>query len=89
MKNTKNKIFKLNEKLINFFDYIFNYKNFKNLKGTAKLNKILIPITCIYFLYLFYLTIPSLHDKAYLQKDLSKKIREEFNLNISFSSDIS
>ena len=89
MKNTKNKIFKLNEKLINFFDYIFNYKNFKNLKGTAKLNKILIPITCIYFLYLFYLTIPSLYDKAYLQKDLSKKIREEFNLNISFSSDIS
>ena len=40
------------------------------------------------FLYLFYLSIPSLYDKGTLQKDLSSKLINEFNINFSISSEI-
>ena len=89
MKNFKRNIFKLNEKFINFFDYIFNYKNFKNLKGIAKLNKILVPATILYFLVILYFSIPVIYDKSQLQKELPKRIQSEFKLDLSFSPEIS
>ena len=54
----------------------------------SSFNKHLIFSISFLFLYLFYLSIPSLYDKGKLQKDLTEKILNEFKINISISSDI-
>ena len=54
----------------------------------SSFNKHLIFSISFLFLYLFYLSIPSLYDKVKLQKDLTEKILNEFKINISISSDI-
>jgi len=69
---------------INEFGKIINHK-FKNI---SSFNKYFILIITSLFLYLFYLSIPSLYDKGFLQTQLNKMINEEFNINISLSSDL-
>ena len=54
----------------------------------SSFNKHLIFSISFLFLYLFYLSIPSLYDKGKLQKELTEKILNEFKINISISSDI-
>lgn len=61
----------------------------KNIKfQISNFNKYLIFLIVILFLYLFYLSIPSLYKKGKLQKDLSDKLLTEFNVNASFSADL-
>ena len=61
----------------------------KNFKITiSNFNKYLIFSISILFIYLFYLSIPTIYNKDLLQKELSKKILTHYNLNISLSSDI-
>ncbi len=61
----------------------------KNFKFTiSNFNKYLIISISILFIYLFYLSIPTIYNKDLLQKELSKKIISNYNLNISLSSDI-
>ena len=61
----------------------------KNFKFTiSNFNKYLIVSISILFIYLFYLSIPTIYNKDLLQKELSKKIISNYNLNISLSSDI-
>jgi len=69
---------------------IKNYKKLSNNKffKTNNFNKSIIFLICTLFLYLFYLSIPSLYNKERLQKDLTSKILNEFGLNISLSSEI-
>jgi len=40
------------------------------------------------FLYLFYLSIPTLYNKETLQKDITNKLLKEFKINFSLSSNI-
>ena len=40
------------------------------------------------FLYLFYLSIPTLYNKDALQKDITNKLLKEFKINFSLSSNI-
>ena len=40
------------------------------------------------FLYLFYLSIPTLYNKDALQKDITNKLMKEFKINFSLSSNI-
>ena len=54
----------------------------------SEINKYLILIISLIFLYLFYLSIPTLYDKDSLQKDLSLKLSKEFQLNLSLSPSI-
>ena len=54
----------------------------------SNFNKYLIFSISILFIYLFYLSIPTLYNKDLLQKELTEKILKEHNLNISLSSDI-
>ena len=58
-----------------------------NIKFNLKIG--IFTITSLLFLYLLYLSIPSLHDSGRVQKDLHNKLFEEFGLNFSLSSDIS
>ena len=45
-------------------------------------------LSSIFFLYLLYLSIPSLYDTGRVQKVLSNKLLEDFSLNFSLSTDI-
>ena len=90
----KNIIFKKIAKINNFFVNTFNKINefiktvnhkFKNI---SSFNRYLIFLITILFLYLFFLSIPSLYDKGTLQTKLNKIINEEYNINLSLSPDI-
>ena len=46
-------------------------------------------LSTLFFLYLLYLSIPSLYDTGRVQKVFNKNFLTDFNLNISLSTDIS
>ncbi len=69
---------------INEFIKIINHK-FKNI---SSFNRYLIFLITILFLYLFFLSIPSLYEKGLIQAKLNKKINEEYKINISLSSNL-
>ena len=93
MKNIKTKIrtykqfVSLAGKKIFFF--LIHLKFMKNKKiKISVLNRYLILFILLLFSFLFYLSTPALYDYDKLQRDLSKKLSEEFNLNASLSSEI-
>ena len=51
-------------------------------------NKYFIFLISLLFLYLFYLSIPTLYNKDRLEKDLSNKLLNDFKIDFSLSSDI-
>ena len=52
-------------------------------------NKFIIAFISLLFFYLFYLSIPILYDKTWIQGEIEKKLKKEFQINFSLSSDIS
>ena len=52
------------------------------------MNRYLILFIILLFSSLFYLSIPTLYDHGQLQKDLTKKLSQEFNLNTALSANI-
>ena len=91
MKNIKHKIIDFNNIITNFFNKVFQSKNYKykKLSKISNFNKSLIFLISLLFLYLFYLSIPSLYNKGRLEKDLTNKLKNEFKINFSISSEIS
>jgi hypothetical protein len=97
MKNIKikyNRVVKYINSLIN--KILLKQKNkkdnnfsFKFKLKVSSFNKYIIVIISVLFLYLFYLLIPTLYDKNWVQSVLEKKLMNEFNINLSLSSDIS
>ena len=61
---------------------------FINNSTVSNFNKILITFISLLFLYLFYLSIPTLYSKTWVQNTLERKLFEDFNINFSNSSDI-
>jgi len=61
-----------------------NYFNFRYDHKTA-----IFGLSTAFFLYLLYLSIPSLYDTGRVQKVFNNKFLTDFNLNISLSTDIS
>ena len=90
MKNIKLKIIDFNNILINFFNKIFQFNKYKYIKlaKISNFNKSLIFLISLLFLYLFYLSIPSLYNKERLQKEITNKLKDEFKINFSISSEI-
>jgi hypothetical protein len=75
-------------KLIN--KTIFKLKNKTNNKfHVSTFNKYIITVICVLFAYIFYLLIPLLYDKNWLQNTIVSKLSTEFNINLSNSIDIS
>tara|TARA_B100000787_G_scaffold139714_1_gene108632 strand:- start:219 stop:1700 length:1482 start_codon:yes stop_codon:yes gene_type:complete len=72
----KRTIFKVQNKTNNNF----NISNF---------NKYLIAIIASLFIYLFYLLIPLLYDKTWVQDNIERKVLSEFKINLNTTSDIS
>ena len=64
----------------------FNF-NF-NPKFNINVKIVIFGISTLIFIYLLYLSIPSLYKSGRVQKALSDEILAEFNLNISLSPDI-
>ena len=52
-------------------------------------NKYLITFISLLFFYLFYLSIPVLYDKTWVQSNIESQLLKEFKINFSISSDIS
>ena len=59
-----------------------------NPKFNINTKVIIFGISTLIFLYLLYLSIPSLYKSGRVQKVLSDEILSEFNLNISLSPDM-
>ena len=55
----------------------------------SNFNKYLITLISLLFFYLFYLSIPVLYDKTWVQSNIEKQLFSEFKINFSISSDIS
>ncbi|MDC0616063.1 hypothetical protein OAO77_01675 [Candidatus Pelagibacter sp.] len=55
----------------------------------SNFNKYLIAFICLLFFYLFYLLIPFLYDKTWVQTNIENKLLNNFNINVSTSADIS
>ncbi|MDA7806219.1 hypothetical protein N8963_02915 [Candidatus Pelagibacter sp.] len=69
---------------------IFKLKNKTNNKfQVSTFNKCIITAISILFAYIFYLLIPLLYDKNWVQNKIVTKLSDEFNLNLSNSFDIS
>ena len=69
--------------------FIIRLKFIKSNKvDISVFNRYLITLIVILFSYLFYLSIPELYNYEKLQKDLTKKLLKEFNLNAALSADI-
>ena len=69
---------------------IFKLKNKTNNKfHVSSFNKYIITAICILFAYIFYLLIPLLYDKNWVQNKIVNKLSSEFNINLSNSFNIS
>jgi hypothetical protein len=103
IKNLKNLVKKTIFKVQNKTNNNFNIKNFNNFikKSIFKIqnktnnnlnisnfNKYLISFIVLMFVYLFYLSLPILYDKTWLQANIENKLLNEFKIDLSTSSDI-
>jgi len=69
---------------------IFKVENKTNDKfHVSKFSKYIIAIIAVLFIYIFYLSIPLLYDKNWVQNKIISKLSDEFNINLSNSIDIS
>ena len=100
----KNTIFKVQNKTNNKFqisnfiqkfnnlikDTIFKVQNKTNNKfQISNFNKYLIIFIASLFSYLFYLSIPVLYNKSWVQRNIEDQLFKEFKINFSISSNIS
>ncbi len=88
----KKTIFKVQNKTNNKFK-ITNFNKYLNKTDNkfkiSNFNKYLITLISLLFFYLFYLSLPTLYDKTWVQTHIENKLFKEFKLNFSISSDIS
>ena len=69
---------------------IFKLKNKTNNKfHVSTFNRYIITAISILFAYIFYLLIPLLYDKSWVQNRIATKLSAEFNINLGDSLDIS
>ena len=62
---------------------------FTNKSKVSNFNIYLISLIGLLFIYLFYLSIPALYDKSWVQNTIQSKLSSEFKVNFSTSSEIS
>ncbi len=95
LNKTNNNLRINNLNIVKKFNYkvektIFKIQNKKNNKlQISKFNKYLITFISLLFFYLFYLSIPVLYDKNWVQKNIENQLIKDFKIYFSLSSDIS
>ena len=55
----------------------------------SNFNRFLITFIALLFIYIFYLLIPTLYEKTWVQNNIENKLLNEFKINLSPSADIS
>ena len=85
--NTINRSLSLISKKAILFVIRLRFMRSKKFKISV-FNRYLILLIIILFSNLFYLSIPTFYNYGQLQKDLTKKLSEEFNLNTALSANI-
>ena len=85
----------IESKIIKFINKYFpnklnKYKKLKNITfvNISNLSMSIILFIALLFIYLFYVSIPTLYDKGALQKDITDKLIKEFKIDFSLSSNI-
>jgi hypothetical protein len=69
---------------------IFKVENKTNDKfHVSKFSKYLISVIVVLFIYIFYLSIPLLYDKNWIQNKIVTELGNEFNINLGNSFDFS
>jgi hypothetical protein len=69
---------------------IFKVENKTNDKfHVSNFSKYIIAVIVVLFIYIFYLSIPLLYDKNWIQNKIVTKLSDEFNINLGNSFDIS
>ena len=69
---------------------IFKVENKTNNKfHVSKFSKYLISVIVVLFIYIFYLSIPLLYDKNWIQNKIVTELGNEFNINLGNSFDFS
>jgi len=69
--------------------FIIHLEFMENQKVSISIfNRYLILFIIILFTSLFYLSVPTIYNLGVIQKDLNKKLLNEFNLNTALSADI-
>ena len=69
---------------------IFKVKNKTNNKfNISGLNKVLITLIGSLFLYIFYLLLPSIYDKTWVEEKIKKNLLSEFKIDLASTEDIS
>ena len=69
---------------------IFKVENKTNNKfHVSKFSKYLISAIVVLFIYIFYLSIPLLYDKNWIQNKIVTELGNEFNINLGNSFDFS
>ena len=69
---------------------ILKVKNKTNNKfNISGLNKVLITLIGSLFLYIFYLLLPSIYDKTWVEEKIKKNLLSEFKINLTSTEDIS
>ena len=69
---------------------IFKVENKTNDKfHVSNFSKYTIAVIVVLFIYIFYLLVPLLYDKNWVQNKIVTKLSDEFNINLSNSFDIS
>ena len=66
-----------------------DFSKFKFISTVSNFNFYLICLISLLFIYLFYLTIPVLYNKSWVQNTIENKLLNEFKINLSISSEIS
>ena len=78
---------KFNNQVIKTIFKVENKTN-NNFK-ISNFNKYIISAVSLLFFYLFYLSIPILYDKTWVQTNIESKLLDEFKVNLSTSGNIS
>ena len=81
-------VFLINKILLKKSNKINNTPLSKNLLKVSNFNKVVIILITLLFTYLFYLSIPSLYNKTWVQNSIEEKLFDKFNINFSISSQI-
>ena len=82
------------KKIIKYFNNsiqrtIFKVQNKTNNNfNISVLNKYLIAFIIGLFIYLFYLLLPLMYNKTWVQKNIESKLLNEFRINLNASADI-
>ena len=82
------------KKIIKYFNNsiqrtIFKVQNKTNNNfNISVLNKYLIAFIIGLFIYLFYLLLPLMYNKTWVQKNIENKLLNEFRINLNTSADI-